>query len=128
MPWRLDRITLRNRGANQLALIRDGARFDATPRLATMPWSGWKPAAVKTGQREGGQYVLELAGPVFQLVDPPVSAQATQLTLYLQLHRVSPDDHLAMAAELRLRHRRSRHRRVRQDGRHAAERQSAGDI
>jgi hypothetical protein len=94
VPWRPDRIALRNRGANQLALIRGGVRYQATLDCDDAL------VRLEAARHEGGQYVVELGGPVFELVEPPVTAQATQLTLTLQLHHAPPNDHLASTADL----------------------------
>jgi hypothetical protein len=98
VPWRPNRIVLRNRGENRLALIGDAVRFDTTlecdDALVRLTFGG------RDGDPSDGQYVLELAGPKFRLAAPPVSAQATRLTLSVERHRVPPDDHQAVAADL----------------------------
>jgi len=98
VPWRPNRIVLRDRGENHLVLTRDAARFEATldcddalVRLA---------AGGHDGDPNLGQYVIELAGPKFHQVAPPISAQASQLTVTVELHRVPPGDHEAVAVDL----------------------------
>jgi len=98
VPWRPNRIMLRNRGENRLVLIHDATRFDAvldcTDAMVRLAPAG------RSGGPETSQYVVELTGPKFRLAAPPVSVQASELSVSLELRRVAPGDHLAVAADL----------------------------
>jgi hypothetical protein len=98
VPWRPNRVVLRNRGENRLVLIRDATRFDAVLDC-TDAMVRLAPAGRSDGP-ETRQYVVELADPKFRLAVPPVSVQASELSVTLELHRVPPGDHLALAADL----------------------------
>ncbi|MBI3517723.1 MAG: DUF2125 domain-containing protein [Proteobacteria bacterium] len=94
VPWRLDRVTLRNRGENRLVAQRDGARLEATLDCDDAL------VRLEAGRRDAGRYLIELVGPKLQLVDPAVGIQASQLGFDLRLYRTPPGDHLAVAADL----------------------------
>jgi hypothetical protein len=98
VPWRPNRIAVRDRGENRLVLTRDAARFDATldcdDALVRLTAGG------RDSDPNLGQYVIELAGPKFHQVAPPISAQASQLTFIVELYRVPPGDHETVAVDL----------------------------
>jgi hypothetical protein len=96
LPWRLDRVVLRNRGANRVGVERDGEAIDAT--LA----SDGAMVRIEAGRPEdAGHYVVELAAPQLQLDQPAaIGVQAREFAVDLRLSRIPPGDHLAVAAVL----------------------------
>ena len=100
VPWRLDRITLRNRGANQVSVTRDALKIDGT--LDCDDVLVRLEAGRRDGGRDGGRYLVELGGPKLRLSEPPVTAEATQFAVDLRLYRVPPGDHQQIAADLGL--------------------------
>jgi hypothetical protein len=96
VPWRLDRITLRNRGANRVSLTRDTLRVDGTLECDDVL------VRLEAGRRDGGRYLVELEGAKLSLTEPPMTAEATHFAVDLRLYRVQPGDHLQTAADLGL--------------------------
>jgi hypothetical protein len=97
VPWRLDRVVVRNRGLNKLGLVRDGRRLDAT-----LDTDGAMVRLEAGRPEDTGHYVVELEHPKLEIAEPTVHAQATRLGLDLRLIRTPPGDHLAVAAVLGL--------------------------
>ena len=94
VPWRPDRVVLRNRGENRVVAQRDGGRIEATLDCDDAL------VRLEAGRRDAGRYLIELVGPKLKLVEPPVGVQASQLGFDLRLYRTPPGDHLAVAADL----------------------------
>jgi hypothetical protein len=95
VPWRLDRVSLRDRGENRLAIERDGIRVEGTLECADAL------VRLEFARRDsGGRTLIELVAPKLQLVEPAIAIQAAQLGFDLRLYRVAPGDHLARAADL----------------------------
>src|SRR5260221_4272803 len=84
VPWRPDRVVLRNRGENRLVVQRDGARLEATLECDDAL------VRLEAGRRDAGRYLIELVGPKLTLVDPAFGVQASQLGFDLRLYRTPP--------------------------------------
>ena len=96
VPWRLDRVVLRNRGANQVGIERDGEKIDATLTCddALVRLEAGRP-------QDAGHYVVELTAPRLSLDGPIVAgAQARAFSVDLRLSRAPPGDHREVAAAL----------------------------
>lgn len=95
VPWRFDRIVLRNHGENRVGLERDGAHLDGVLETddARVRIEAGRPDDV-------GHYVIELAHPQLRVAQPPIGVTAREVGLDLRLHRTAPGDHLAVAAVL----------------------------
>jgi hypothetical protein len=97
VPWRLDRITLRNRGANRVTATRDTQRLDGTLDCEDVL------VRLEGGaKRDSMRYLVELEGAKLQLANPPVTAQSSHFAVDLRLYRTPPGDHLQTAADLGL--------------------------
>lgn len=96
LPWRLDRITLRNRGANQVIAVRDGLRIDGTLDCDDVL------VRLEAGRRDAGRYLVELEGVKLRLAEPPINADASHFAVDLRLYRVAPGNHSQTAADLGL--------------------------
>jgi len=96
VPWRLDRVVLRNRGENRVSARRGDQEIAATlsSDAAAVRLEAGRP-------QDAGHYVVELAQPKLQL-DRPVElgVQARELGVDLRLSRTPPGDHLTVAAVL----------------------------
>jgi hypothetical protein len=97
VPWRLDRITLRNHGANRVSATRDAARIDGT-----LDCDDVLVRLEGGAKRDSMRYLVELEGAKLQVVNPPVTGEASHFAVDLRLYRTPPGDHLQTAADLGL--------------------------
>ena len=97
VPWRLDRVTLRNSGANRVAVARDTLRVDDTLDCddVLVRLEGGR-------QRDSSRTLVELEGAKLQLASPPLTGQASHFAVDLRLYRTPPGDHLQTAVDLGL--------------------------
>lgn len=97
VPWRLDRITLRNRGANQVSAMRDTLKVEGT-----LDCDDVLVRLEAAGRRDNGRGLVELEGVKLRLTEPAVTADASHFAIDLRLYRVQPGDHTQIAADLGL--------------------------